>query len=173
MKLKRRDRKHIYQPLIDRITEAFCEVPYPGDSCIIASPSHLQVCDECRGLHNSLVGKTWQEVLENKELHGKVSHGMSFFTAAGWQYYLPAYLILGIRRRVFRGSLYFLPHSDPKLINNQQERVSLLSADQCEVVVAYLSLALENNDRGDFVAEQNEEALRYWEENLRKAIYRD
>jgi hypothetical protein len=173
MRLKRRKKKHIYQSLINKIELAFCDLQYPGDDKISGSQAHLNECEECRDIHNSLVslaGKTWQEALENTQLHGKILQAMSFCAPEGWQYYLPAYLIQLIRKRVF-WSIPFLPGSTPGLMNFIQKRADLLNADQCEAVVEYLMLVQENDCRSDVAIEHNEIALSYWQENLRKAIY--
>ena len=160
-----------YSPLIERIKEVFAGVPYPGDDNIISTPEHVAVCDECHGLYTSLVGRRWPELLEDESLSGEVSHAMSFFSPAGWHYYLPVYLIQSIEGQVF-SSIYFRLKSDPKLIEFWEERISRMTADQCRVVIAYLLVVYKEDRSSHYSVEQNKAAVEHWKENYQKALSR-
>src|SRR5262245_41068052 len=123
--------------LIERIREVFADVPYPGDDKIIGSAEHISACGECGGLQKALSGRKWAELINDAESSGYVSQGMSFFSAAAWQYYVPAYLIQSIKLRRF-SSLYFQAGTDTRLADFWQERVNRLTPGQCRVIVAYL-----------------------------------
>ncbi len=160
-----------YSALIDEIRRAFADVPYPGDDDIIATPAHVAACDECGGLRDALAGRTWPELIDDAGSSGHVGHAMSFFSPAGWQYYLPAYLIQSIKLGRF-SSLYFRPRADPGLAEFWAERVSRLTADQCRAVVAFL-LVVQKEDRScRYEDEHNQEAVDHWKDNYRKAAAR-
>lgn len=120
-----------YQLLIDKIYEAFSDVPYPGDDHIVGplNSPHLQTCGECRWLYDTLVGRTWQETVENEKLHGAVSHAMSFFDPEAWRYYLPAYLINNLRKHIY-SSLYFGQLREEGLAERQAKRINQLTEFQ-------------------------------------------
>src|SRR5262249_7360996 len=119
-------------------------------------------------------------------------HGMSFFTAAAWQHYLPAYLTHVLRSCRF-SSTYFRPIRTPELKEYKQKRtrlltfdqyaelkeyrrkrVELLTIDQCEVVVEYLSLCLSSHSRCSITASSDKLALDNWERILsrKKSVYK-
>jgi hypothetical protein len=152
-----------YQLLIDKIYEAFSDVPYPGDDHILGpgNSPHLQTCGECRWLYDSLVGKTWQEVLNNESLHGALSHAMSFFEPVGWRYYLPAYLISKIRKGIY-SSLYFEQKREEGLAQLQAERINKMTEFQCRIIITYLTIVVREEKQSDFVQKSNIEAWRFW-----------
>jgi hypothetical protein len=156
-----------YSPLVERIKQVFADVPYPGDDNIIGTPEHVAVCDECSGLHDALAGRRWPELIDDEEASGHVDHAMSFFSPAGWHYYLPAYLIQRVNRRQF-SSRHFSPRTDPGLVEFWEERVSRLTGDQCRAVIAYLLFVLREDDSSRYARERNREAAEHWKENYRK-----
>ena len=158
-----------YLSLIERIEDVFGDVPYPGDDDLISTPDHVKACEECGGLHKSLAGKTWREVCDNHELAGELSHAMSFFSAAGWQYYLPAYLIQRVRHRAFSSS-DFAPDNDPQLVEYWNRRIERLTVAQCGCVVAYLLIVRQENHGNSYEMESDKEAVEYWKENYQKLL---
>ena len=160
-----------YSALVERIRQVFAEVPYPGDDNIIGTPEHVAVCDECSGLHEVLVGRRWPGLVDDEEASGHVSHAMSFFSPAGWHYYLPAYLIQRINRRQF-SSIHFCPTTDPELREYWEERVGRLTVDQCRVLIAYLLVVLKEDRSSRYARERNRETVEHWKENYRKATFR-
>ena len=161
-----------YSPLVERIRQVFAEVPYPGDDDIISTPEHRAVCDECSGLHESLAGRGWTELVEDDASGGEVGHAMSFYTPAGWQYYLPAYLIQHLQRRRFT-SLDLRPTRNPELVAHQEERHRRLTAGQCRVVIAYLLIVHKEERSCRYEVERNREAVEHWKEVYRKALAGD
>ena len=159
-------------PLIENIKEAFADVPYPGNENLISTAEHRAMCDECQGLYNFFVGKTWQETLDKKS-DGWLDHGQSFFLPLAWQYYLPAYLIQRISEKHFP-SLYFQPNEDPELIEFEENRIQLLTSWQCDVIVDYLEIADELG-QGLITYEEYKilETLNYWKENYRNALAKE
>lgn len=81
---------------------------------------------------------------------GHVGYAMSFFSCAGWQYYLPAYLIQRIKLGQF-SSLYLRPTRKPKVLDFWAERVNRLTADQCQVLVEYLLVVLKEDSDGSYI----------------------
>lgn len=160
-----------YSALVERIKRAFADVPYPGDERIIATPEHVAVCDECRGLHEALAGHSWQELIDDEESCAHVGHAMSFFSDAGWQYYLPAYLIQTIKRRT-PDSLYFRPNEDPELTEYHERRINRLTAEQRRAVLDYLLAAQAEDRSSPYADERNREAVEHWEGNCRKVAGR-
>lgn len=168
-----------YSILIERIKQVFADVPYPGDDKIIATPEHIAECDECSGLHKALVGRKWTELIEDEGSSGHVSYAMSFFSSAGWQYYLPAYLIQSIMLGRF-SSLYFQPDKDPELVEYRAElaeyraeRVNRLTGDQCKILIAYLLVVLKEDCYSQYEYEDNKEAVEYWKENYQRIVARN
>jgi hypothetical protein len=155
-----------YQLLIDKIFEAFSDVPYPGDDHIVGprSSPYLQTCGECRWLYDSLVGKTWQEVVESENLHGGVSHAMSFFDPEAWRYYLPSYLIKNLRRGIY-SSIYFQQAFKEGLAERQAKRINQLTEFQCRTVLSYLTIVVREDKASKWVEEHNKEVLRFWKRN--------
>jgi hypothetical protein len=158
-----------YSLLIERIKQVFANVPYPGDDNIISTPEHVAVCGECNGLYKALVGRQWTELIDDNDSSGHVSHAMSFFSSAGWQYYLPAYLIQSIMLRRF-SSLYFQPRSDPELDEYWAGRISQLTGDQCRVLIAYLLVVLKEDSYSQYMYEKNKEAVEHWKEIYQKIV---
>lgn len=160
-----------YSALVERIERAFADVPYPGDDRIIATPEHVAACEECGGLHEALAGRSWQELIDDEESFDHVSHAMSFYSAAGWQYYLPAYLIQTIKRGT-PSSLYFRPDDDPELTEYHGRRVNRLTAEQRRAVLDYLLAAQADGRSNPYADERNREAVEHWAENCRKVAGR-
>src|SRR5215208_1868092 len=160
-----------YSALVERIKQVFADVPYPGDDNIISTPEHVAVCDECSGLRDALVGRRWPELVDDDDASGYVSHAMSFFSPAGWHYYLPAYLIQRINRRRF-SSLLLRPTTNPGLTEFWEERVTRLTGDQCRAVIAYLLVVLQEDSSSRYARERNREAAEHWRENYRKIASR-
>ncbi len=157
-----------YSLLTDRIREVFGDVPYPGDQNIISTPDHVQSCGECSLLYHALVGKRWTELSEDDSSSGYISHAMSFFTAAGWHHYLPAYLIQSINLRRF-SSMYFGPRFNARW----NERISRLTPRQCKTVIAYLLIVLKEDVQSQYCVDRNVEAIRHWKGILEVAASRD
>jgi Family of unknown function (DUF6714) len=158
--------------LIERIREVFADVSYPGDDKIISSSEHVLVCGECGVIQKALVGRKWPELIDDVESSGYVSQGMSFFSAAAWQYYLPAYLIQSIKLRRF-SSLCFQASTKTSLAELQQERANRLTPDQCRVVVAYLLIVQQLDCLCRYCTERNREAVDYWKNIYRRAASRN
>jgi hypothetical protein len=165
-------RRYHSAPLIERIRNAFAGISYPGDENLIGSPEHRAECEECEGIYNFFVGKTWEEALE-KDADGWLDYGQSFFKPLAWQYYLPAFLIQGINEESF-SSFYFAPNDDPSLVDFEENRVELLSAGQCSVIVEFLQISGDlSKGIHDWIEEDNLEALNYWKKNYQKALSKE
>lgn len=82
--------------LIDTITRAFANVPYPGDDDLTGSTYG----DEPAALVREFSGKTDWRTLDAEFLNG-APHGwgsaLSFFSDNACRFYLPAYLIADVR----------------------------------------------------------------------------
>lgn len=159
------------KPLIENIEKAFANVSYPGDENLISTPEHRAMCDECEGIYNFFVGKTWQETLDEKS-DSWLDLGQSFFLPLAWQYYLPAHLIHNINDELF-SSFYFRPEEDPELFEFESNRIELLNSRQCDVIIEYLEIADELGKIDMFYEEENLKALNYWKENYRNALAKE
>ena len=159
--------------LVENINNAFANVPYPKDENLISSPEHRAECEECQGLYDFFVGKTWEKTLGEKSF-GWLSHAQSFFLPPAWQYYLQAYLIQLINQKDFSASLYFQPNDDPELNDFEESRVKLLTSWQCDVIIEHLEIA-DELWRGidNYEEEKNQRALIFWKENYRKALAKE
>ncbi len=160
------------KPLIKNIKEAFANVPYPKDENLISTPEHRAECEECEELYNFFVGKTWEEMLDEKS-YDWLDNAQSFFLPLAWQYYLPAYLIQRINEESFT-SFYFQPNEDPELVEFEENRIKLLTSRQCDVIIEYLKIADEIG-RGIILYEEYKisETLNYWKENYRNALAKE
>ncbi|MCY7374561.1 MAG: hypothetical protein LH472_01130 [Pyrinomonadaceae bacterium] len=160
------------KPLIENIKEAFLNVPYSGDGNLVSTPKHRAECEECQGIYNYFVGKTWEETLD-KKYYDWLDHGQSFFLPLAWQYYLPAYLIQRINGESF-STLYFLPNEDPELVEFEENRINLLTSRQCDVIIEYLKIPDELG-QGLVIYEEYKilETLNYWKENYRNALAKE
>jgi hypothetical protein len=150
-----------YSPLIDRIRQVFADVLYPGDDSIIGTPEHVEICGECSWVRDSLAGRTWQEVAADDDPRSHLFHAMNFFSPAGFQYYLPAFLLLSVGHGWFT-SEYFRPSWNPEFAGYLEEQASRLNADQCGVVVAYLLITLKEKRARGNLEERDVEAVEYW-----------
>ena len=161
-----------YTPLVERVKQVFADVPYPGDDSIIGTPEHVKICGECSGLRDGLAGRTWQEVADDDDPHSPLFHAMNFFNPAGFQYYLPAFLLQSVGHGWF-SSEYFRPSRDPEFADHLGEKAGRLTSAQCGVVVAYLLITLkERRARGD-LGERDIEAVEHWKLLRERALGRE
>ena len=170
MSKKRLDYEGGNQTLISRIKEAFADVPYPGDENILSTPDHILICEECHDLYEIFKGIGRGETLEGKEWFNNLGYAITFFSAAGWQYFLPAYLIQSISHNKL-GSLHFYIDSDPELVEYWEDRISQLNQEQFKVLVDYLSAVVELND--PFTLDRDVAALEQWKERYQAVALRD
>lgn len=158
---------------IAKVKNAFSKNEYPDDENIISSPEHRAICDECSRYYDFFVGKTWEDCL-NDESYRELGGAQSFFTTLGWQYYLPAYLIGLIKRNLFyAGNFEEYTGDYAELIEWQKDKISLLTSEQCEVIVDYLEITLkvwEGISKGD---EDDLSPLNFWKENYQKALAKE
>jgi hypothetical protein len=80
------------EEVIEQIREAFAATPYPGDAFLQGSFEGCEPFDEVR----PFVGKTnWRE-LDATMLDARYS-ALSFFSEAGFRFFLPAFMIADLR----------------------------------------------------------------------------
>ncbi len=167
MELEKSSGDSNYLELIEKIKQAFADVPHPGDENIIGSPEHVKICDECREIEKEFTGKTWNDLLEAGGWHG-----IEFISPSALHYFLPGYLISWIQRGVFGSFGPNTPQEREELKTYWQERAEQLSAEQCQVLLAYLYISLEMDkkewgDDDDLVVKWDLAAIAFWEERLR------
>jgi hypothetical protein len=80
------------EEVIAQIREAFRELPYPGDAFLQGSFDGCEPYEEV----GAFAGKTDWQTLDSKMLDGHYC-ALSFFSEAGFRFYLPAYLIADLR----------------------------------------------------------------------------
>jgi hypothetical protein len=80
------------------IEAAFAERPYPGDDRIADSDPRYEDY-EGHAVARFHRGKSWQEVTRaslEQQYPGDATACLAFMTPEGWQYYLPAYLLIAL-----------------------------------------------------------------------------
>lgn len=166
--------------LIEKIKSAFSANKYPGDENLVATSEHRAECEECREIYEAIVGKTWQDCLDEK-YYGKLCAGDSFFKPFAWHYYLPAYLIQSTERGKF-SAFNFRPPDETEFEDEEfvkfwkdweQKRIDLLSAAQCQVIVDYLELTLEVWKGLENGFEDDTKPLNFWKENCQNLYQRN
>lgn len=75
--------KNRSEKLIEEIKIAFADNSYPKDKYVSGSAKHNLECEEHRESHEFFVGKTWQEVLDEKS-YRKLCGGQSYFNSWAW-----------------------------------------------------------------------------------------
>lgn len=106
---------------------------------------------------------------------GKLDAGQSFFKPLAWHYYLPAYLIQCVRRRIF-SSIGFAPTTESdfesyedfiRYYNDwEQSRIDLLTQEQIKTIISYLEIVLKVNENW----EDDKTALNFWKETYNKSF---
>jgi hypothetical protein len=150
----------VKERLIEDISYAFKTAKYPG----------RKIGDENEIM--AFIGKKWQEISID-DINSNQS--ISFFSAAGYYYYLPAYLIMMLKnpqkidRFVFLGVVRSLANYDTMKIQKQKV-CKLFSKKQKDVVLEFLAnyeeLFFDSTDglsrgRQKFIERENEEARAY------------
>lgn len=110
--------------VIEKILAAFLENQYPGDGFLQGSREGSEPFEEIEPFK----GKTkWNEIEASfLDQHGSA---LSFFSEAGFRFYLPAYLIADVQERLkFADPLFHLTHgfSDEKVEHQVQGRTFVL-----------------------------------------------
>jgi Family of unknown function (DUF6714) len=90
------------EEVIEQIREAFGANPYPGDSFLQGS---FQGCEPYEEV-GAFVGKTDWSKLDSKMLDGHYC-ALSFFSEAGFRFFLPAYLIADLREELLTADPLF------------------------------------------------------------------
>ena len=158
------------------IRVAFADVPYPGDANLRGSSEG----DEPFLLEKEFVGRDDWQALDPKFLDQapeRLSSALSFFSDDAFRFYLPAYLIADLEKKLESADpVFHLCHglddaSSNEAINPRRygtetwfeyaaDRFSLFSKKQAIAIVAYLKFKAEQ-DR--FERERIEQALdNYW-----------
>jgi hypothetical protein len=76
------------QELIEKITAAFENEPYPGDSAIVYDNSGFHL--ECIEIRDAFAGYSWQEVPDS--VLQTEPTALSFMSIKGFKYYLPTFM---------------------------------------------------------------------------------
>jgi hypothetical protein len=80
--------------VITKIEEAFKDEKYPGDSLIVYDNTGYHL--ECLEIRNAFKGKSWDHLHENFLFEERSS--LYFFSKQGFKYYLPAFMLISIRK---------------------------------------------------------------------------
>jgi hypothetical protein len=80
--------------LIEQIEEAFKNEKYPGDLNIVFDNTGYDL--ECVEIRDAFVGKSWNKLHDNFLFEQRGSS--DFFSKKGFKYYLPAYMIVAIKK---------------------------------------------------------------------------
>jgi hypothetical protein len=83
------------EALVERIRQAFSHVAYPGDRCLIGSNEGCEPYDEV----SQFFGCTDWTTLAPEMLDARYC-ALSFFSEAGFRFFLPAYLVADVRHQL-------------------------------------------------------------------------
>lgn len=162
--------------IIEQITEAFADVQYPGDWCLMGSNEG----DEPFATAEAFKGKTDRYAIAPKlldEAPKGLSSALSFFSDEAFRFYLPAYMIADLRGDLREVNVVFhLTHglddkSREKLINSNRygqrtwfesnsHKFSIFTREQAIAIVIYLRF---KRKKDKFARAEIDQALRsYW-----------
>lgn len=148
--------------LIDAITKAFNQVPYPGDDLIVYDNSGCHL--ECNEIAKSFKGKHWKHL----DCPFIVRHhsALSAFTPEAFHFFLPAYLIISIEHYadadVVPGSLLFAFNASKS--ETFLSRSTRLTPAQKHVIRQFIEFIRDQHGE-DFPSGAPQDALKsYWSE---------
>lgn len=175
---KRQIRESLKQQLIEHIIKAFDSVPPPPFWGIVSSCIGFEPQDVANDFKNRLDRYNIDPDFLDKSPNG-LSSALSFFSDSAFWYYMPAYMIADVQRKLERVDLIFhLTHgftndSKKKKIGCDYERtwfdsrkykMSYINQEQIDVVIEYLNYKKDNSRVSCFEKEKIEEALEnYWQ----------
>jgi len=84
--------------LVEDIQRAFSHTPYPGNGNLVPETPYLDL--EAEQIRDYLRGKKWQDLTAEsiwQEYKGDPGALLPFMTPIAMRYYLPAFLLMGIR----------------------------------------------------------------------------
>jgi len=126
-----------------QINEAFAGAASPGDGRIAEDP---RCCPECAHADEAFRGRDWRQMaLSGERLPGNYG-GLSFLSEEAWRYFLPTYLLAGLRDdsenalNAADNALFHLTPSDApdRLRDWYHRRASGFNAEQRAALVAFL-----------------------------------
>jgi len=151
--------------LLNKITDAFRSVPYPGDGNIIVNRQDLESLDIARAFR----GMEWQKVPFETVFQHRDS--LPFFSPAAFRYFLPAYMCHSILHYNDSDTLpeYIVYQLTPPRSNAPSEEwrwfnsnVGELDAKQRKAIVMYLQYMCIHHS-ADFPHGDPKDALEmYW-----------
>lgn len=145
-----------------QIEAAFADAPYPGDGRIAYAPEAW----EAEELNADFQGQHWKSL--PRDVLRQHSHDLALFSAEGFQFYLPAYLLAAVDDfwdvREFVLSRLTLPE-EPQQREFTLKQFERLTPAQKNAVRACLQL-FRDEARGETSRAHNSTALeRYWGRN--------
>ncbi len=133
------------EELVNQITDSFSLVAYPGDDDLTYHPIGL---DEC--FYEAIKGKTWQEL--KADILTCHHDCIGLLTPNGFHYYLPAFLIEGLKEDggtkinemlIIGLSMYATNNGSPVIgLSGHQwfsERMKLFSEEQIETIIKFFN----------------------------------
>jgi len=132
------------------ITEAFADIPYPGDDRMIANPEHARECPECSAVASVFRGRNWREL--TPEFVSSQGSDIGFLSPDAFRYFLPAYLVAGIDDFTIASVVLgvgYLTRPEPEDCDDRfmtfeeriqyfNERISGISKRQARAIVSFL-----------------------------------
>lgn len=145
--------------LHDEILRVFAARSLPGKELI---PDGKGRDEDYQRIARELGGKSWTQV--PRPVVEKLRGSLSFFSAAGFQAHLPAFLAAALDDDDVREALVFalVPPKELSLRAHAEERQGLLSASERAVVSDVLGY-LHRHHGEDFAGGETERAAKAWE----------
>lgn len=153
------------ETLITEIRQAFANAAKPNDeNIIVGDDNHFAKCDECREARDYFWGRTRESISQDKEAFRQTINALSFFTPSAWYYYLPEYLIGCLQNNRLRVNVFW--HHEEPIVKERfwSERIELLNAQQCAIIIAYLNFALKKYEDDFRKANDCQRIINWWRE---------
>lgn len=151
------------EQLIEYIENAFSNVKYPGDMNIINSMQYY----ESQEMWQIFKGKDWKDI--GIRIAGDWRMKLSTFTDAGFQYFLPAFLIASIGEDPFEVSMFvefslIPPDEDNDRMERFIQRTNLFDNLQRGAIHKYLQYLASYAD--DDIHDDMKRLLSFWQPNV-------
>jgi hypothetical protein len=152
--------------IIQKIRQAFEDVPYPGDDCLVDPPKGYENRDYPE-IAEAFRGKSWQSLSDDFLI--EEYEAIFLLSPQGLHYFLPAYLISGLSEsNVLLETLvsFLKPNLKEDLNDYLMERARLFTPAQKKVIGMVLEyIHEEDKDYWEGDPPDIRDAIRFWSGN--------